>query len=142
MPDIQHAIQIAAAPDVVYPLVATAAGLARWWAEDVTESEGAVDLGFFQRKTVYRLRLRENRPPAGAEWVCESGEQWNGTRIAFQLEARGKQTFVRFTHGDWRDASEYFVACNTTWGELMFRLKAVAEGQAPGPLFRSADMAY
>jgi hypothetical protein len=36
----------------------------------------------------------------------------------------------------------YFVACTVTWGELTYRLKATAEGKAPGPLFSAAGMAY
>jgi uncharacterized protein YndB with AHSA1/START domain len=142
MSDIRHAIQIEASPEQVYPLVATANGLRQWWAEDVTESEGTVSLGFFNRTTIYRLRLRSQQPKASAEWVCESGEQWKDTRIAFEMEARGKGTFLRFTHGDWSDDTEYFYCCTTTWGTLMFRLKAAAEGQGRGPLFAAAGMGY
>jgi hypothetical protein len=43
---------------------------------------------------------------------------------------------------DWRAETDYFVACTTTWGELMFRLKATAEGKTPGPLFSATGMAY
>jgi hypothetical protein len=49
---------------------------------------------------------------------------------------------LRFTHGGWRDATDYFTRCNTTWGELMYRLKAVAEGKAPGPLFSREGFGY
>jgi len=42
----------------------------------------------------------------------------------------------------WKGETDYFVACTTTWGELMYRLKAVAEGKRPGPLFRMAEMTY
>jgi hypothetical protein len=41
-----------------------------------------------------------------------------------------------------RAETDDFVACTTTWGELMFRLKATAEGKSPGPLFSSTGMAY
>ncbi len=37
---------------------------------------------------------------------------------------------------------DYFVSCNTTWGELMFRLNAAAEGKTPGPLFSAIGLAY
>ena len=77
-----------------------------------------------------------------AEWICESGKEWNGTRIAFRLEGKGGSTVMRFTHGGWATESEYFVSCNTTWGELMFRLKAAAEGKSRGPLFSAGDMGY
>jgi hypothetical protein len=86
MPDIQHAIQIAAKPEAIYPLIATGKGFTPWWAEDVTESADAVELGFFKRATLYRLRLTVDRPPAHAEWVCETGDEWSGTHIVFRLE--------------------------------------------------------
>jgi len=142
MPDIQHMIQIAAKPEAIYPLISTAQGLAQWWAADITPSDGALDLGFFNRSTVYRLRLESDEPPAHTEWICESGQEWSGTRIAFRLEAKGATTALRFTHADWAAATDYFTSCNTTWGELMFRLKAAAEGKPRGPLFLAADMGY
>jgi hypothetical protein len=49
---------------------------------------------------------------------------------------------VRFLHEDWQRATDYFVSCNTTWGELMFRLKAAAVGKSPGSLFLRGGMGY
>jgi hypothetical protein len=37
---------------------------------------------------------------------------------------------------------DYFSSCNTTWAELMFRLKAAAEGKLRGPLFGAGELAY
>lgn len=141
MPDIRHSIQTSAKADALFPLVATARGFAQWWAADVSEPDAAVELGFFNRATVYRLRLVENKSTQ-IEWVCETGDEWNGTRIGFRLEENKSGTLVRFTHAGWRSESEYFISCNTTWGELMFRLKAAAEGKSPGPLFQAASLAY
>lgn len=142
MADIKHSIPIAAKPDAIYPLIATAKGFRQWWAEDVAEPAGVVELGFFKRSTVYRLRLKVDNAPVDAEWVCETGDEWNATRIAFRLEAGNSGALLRFTHGGWKAETDYFVACNTTWGELMYRLKAVAEGKTPGPLFRVGELAY
>jgi hypothetical protein len=147
MPDIQHAIQIASIPETIYPLIATAKGFSQWWAADITESGGAVELGFFNRATVYRLRLTVGRPPAQAEWICDTGDEWSGTHLVFRLESRATGTgsagtMLRFTHGGWRSETDYFTSCNTTWGELMFRLKSAAEGKPRGPLFLANDLAY
>jgi len=142
MPDIQHSIQIAAAPAAVFPLVATAAGFRQWWAADVEESARAVDLGFFKRATIYRLRLSNSAPSASADWICETGKEWSGTHIVFHLEAGGPGTVLRFQHANWQSATDYFTSCNTTWGALMFRLKAAAEGKSPGPLFLADSMSY
>ena len=101
-----------------------------------------MELGFFNRTTVYRLRLETDQAPVHAEWVCETGDEWNGTHIRFRLEGRASGTLLRFTHAGWRSESDYFLSCNTTSGELMFRLKSAAEGKPRGPLFLAADLAY
>ena len=74
--------------------------------------------------------------------MCETGAEWSGTHLVFRLEGRGGGTLVRFTHAGWQSETDYFVSCNTTWGELIFRLKSAAEGKSRGPLFLAADMAY
>jgi hypothetical protein len=73
--DLVHAIQISAAAEAVYPLVATGARFANWWAADVTEQNGAVALGFFNRRTVYRLRAHAQEPLRRAEWLCKTGAE-------------------------------------------------------------------
>jgi uncharacterized protein YndB with AHSA1/START domain len=142
MADLVHSIQIAVAAEAVYPLVATGTGFTNWWAADVTEQNGAVDLGFFNRTTVYRLRTLAQEPSRRVEWVCETGAEWAGTRLIFVLEPQSGGTLLRFTHAGWHAQTDYFVACNTTWGALMMRLKAAAEGKSPGPLFLADGMAY
>jgi uncharacterized protein YndB with AHSA1/START domain len=144
MPDIKHAVQIDADPSRVFPLVASADGFKQWWAADVSgnEATGPVELGFFNRSTMYRLRSNESRKPQRASWLCDSGKEWSGTRLAFELADQNGRTQLRFTHAGWAAETDYFISCNTTWGELMFRLKAAAEGKSPGPLFTSSGLAY
>jgi uncharacterized protein YndB with AHSA1/START domain len=143
MADIRHAISIAASPEEIYELVSGAPGFARWWAADVTEQAGGiVELGFFQRETVYRLQPVRLTAPSEALWICQSGKEWQGTRIEFWLQALGANTMVRFRHAGWASDTQYFISCNTTWGELMFRLKAAAEGKGLGPLFLKDSLAY
>ena len=142
MADIRHAIQISVPAASVFPLVATAHGWSRWWAADVREANGAIEVGFFKRATLYRLKALLNESPTRSEWLVETGAEWSGTRLAFQLEAAASGTQLRFTHAGWRSETEYFVNCTTTWGELMFRIKAAAEGKPRGPLFLPDSMAY
>ena len=142
MPDIRHSIQIAASPEAIYPLISTARGFAQWWAEDVTEAGAAVELAFFNRHTIYRLAAQSLAPPTAADWRCETGAEWAGTRLLFRAEPVKSGTLLRFTHAGWLGDTDYFVACTTTWGELMFRLKAAAEGKGRGPLFLRGSLAY
>jgi hypothetical protein len=142
MPDIHHSISIAAAADVVLGLVATGDGLREWWAEDVEkEKDGSVSLGFFNRTTLYRLRLLEQSPDR-VVWRCESGKEWQDTELVFGLKAERSGVALDFLHAKWREATPYFVSCNTTWGGLMFRLKGAAERRQPGPLFSRDSLAY
>jgi hypothetical protein len=59
-----------------------------------------------------------------------------------QLSARnGGNGSLRFAHSDWSADTEYFLSCNTTWGEFMFRIKSSAEGKPQGPRFLADSLA-
>jgi hypothetical protein len=142
MPDIHHSISIAAPIDIVGKLISTGEGLQQWWAEDVDRgADGSVSLSFFNRTTIYRLRLLENSAGRVA-WRCETGKEWQDTELVFSLAAAPAGILLDFVHGKWREVTPYFVSCNTTWGGLMFRLKSTAEGRQPGPLFLRDSLAY
>jgi hypothetical protein len=145
MPTIRHAIAIDASPQRIFPFISSGPGFKQWWAADVTEDvpRDIVSLGFFNRATVYNLHPFRIDEPNYAEWACQSGEEWNGTKLLFDLLPQKEgRTLLRFSHADWRAETDYFVSCNTTWGELMFRLKAAAEGKNLGPLFSATGMGY
>lgn len=145
MPDIQHLIQIEAEPDAVYRAVTTEDGLRGWWTADV-EAEavegGHAQFGFFKRATVYRMRIDRLEPPEELRWTCETGGEWKDTTVEFRMQPADGGTKLTFRHADWREATDYYWSCNTTWGALMYRLKGVAEGKQPGPLFTEDSLAY
>jgi uncharacterized protein YndB with AHSA1/START domain len=142
MADIKHSIVIDAPEERVRALVASAAGFAQWWAADSSEvADGAVELGFFNKSTAYRLRLDQSSAHE-LVWRCETGAEWKGTLLRFLLHDDGPATTLRFTHEDWANETDYFTNCNTTWGELIYRLKAAAEGKTRGPLFLADSLAY
>ena len=76
MADIRHSLQIAASAEVVYTQVSTAAGLAQFWAADVVESDGVI----------YMLRPTVEEPPGRFEWLCETSQEWSGTRLLFRMD--------------------------------------------------------
>ncbi|MGH7591376.1 MAG: hypothetical protein ACREL2_08030 [Gemmatimonadales bacterium] len=138
MPDIRHQVQIGATPKAIYPLISSAEGFGRWWAADVRHTSGAaavIELGFFGRHTVFRLRPQTFLAPNQTSWQCESGEEWAGTSITFVVAPQATGSVLRLTHGGWAAESDGFTAANTTWGALLHRLRAVAEGRELGPLF-------
>ena len=141
MPDICHAITIDAPIDRVAPLVSSPKGLAAWWTEDVEAlpDSAAVELGFFDRATTYRLVPTPDSKSIRRR--CETGQEWARTDLVFHLQERGRHTQVEFSHASWAEASPYFVSCNTVWGYLMFKLTDAAErGGPPRPLFTKSGM--
>lgn len=130
-------MQIAAPDATVFPL-ASAAG----WAADVTGRNGTIELGFFKRTTLCRLKPLLSQAPTHSEWLCESGAEWSGTRLLLDLEASAKDAALPFTHAGWRAEMDCFVSCTTTCIELMFQLKSAAEGNARVPPFFADGLAY
>src|SRR4051812_45006020 len=113
MADIQHSIPVEAPVATVYPLVSTGEGFSKWWAADVVKLQDdpeVAQLGFFNRSSIYRLQAEELKPDQSARWRCETGEEWEGTHLTFTLQANGDKTLVRFTHGDWKAVTDYFIS--------------------------------
>jgi hypothetical protein len=101
MSDIRNSVQIDVPPAQVYPLVSSASGFSKWWAQDVTlRPDETVDLGFFNRATVYSLQLVRPATPSEAEWLCLNSKEWKGTRLLFRLNESKGQTLLRFTHAN------------------------------------------
>jgi len=140
MPNMLHQIKIHASPEEVFDLLATSDGLAQWWTRDAVAEpvEGSVaEFGFNNRDTVFRMRVDELVAGRRVQWTClGEPDEWEGTKVAFHLAPDDDGSVdLHFAHRDWASLGGAFALCNTTWGALMFRLKAAAEGDAPGPLF-------
>ncbi|MCI0378187.1 MAG: SRPBCC domain-containing protein [Gemmataceae bacterium] len=135
-----HQVHINATPEKVYEAISTTAGLRSWWtADSVTESHvgGMAEFGFGKRKTLFRMRIEELTPPQCLVWLCLGDvDEWKGTRLTWEMTSEEGGTCLRFVHANWRSTDGWFATCNSTWGELMHRLKAYVEGKAPGPHFQ------
>jgi len=141
MPDIMHELVIKAAPDRIFDAIATQEGLSAWWTRD-TEAEPKVGslavFGFGNRATIFRMAVRALDRPGHVEWSCQGDHpEWAGTRVTFDLKplANGKETTVRFTHGDWRSADGWMAPCSYTWAHVLARLKSYSETGERSPYF-------
>jgi uncharacterized protein YndB with AHSA1/START domain len=143
MADIRHTISIDSPRERVFPLIASGSGFARWWAADVIEdySTRIVEVAFFNPVIVYRLKPIPGSTTWTTEWMCQTGQEWTGTRLLFELTEANGRTQLRFTHADWKAETDHFVSCTKVWRELMLRLKAAAEGEGLGPLFPTDEEA-
>ena len=137
MAELKHQIPINAKPTKVYAALTTPAALHSWWTADATVEEkvgGKAEFGFDGRAIVFRMKIEELNPGKSVVWSCHGDQpEWNGTTLTWDLVPHDGGATVRFTHSGWKAATEMYAICNTTWGELMYRLKNYVEGRNPGP---------
>ena len=130
MAEINHKVGIAGSAQAIYSALTTDAGLAGWWTGDTS---GAGETG-----SVIRFRFNgggpdfevvELQPERLVRWK-HSGEmpdQWVGTEVIFRLQPDEGQTFVRFTHANWKEASDFMAHCSTKWAVFLLSLKDLVE---------------
>jgi uncharacterized protein YndB with AHSA1/START domain len=142
--DSLHEITIQSPIQSVFDAWITARGLASWWTNDcrIAGERGEVNIfGFGNRSVLFHFHIDEQVAPYRVQWTGIEGpnmpNEWIGTTIDVQLVAESdSRTRVRFSHRDWRSLDGGYRLCNTTWGELMYRLRDACEGRGTGPLFR------
>ncbi len=130
MTDINHRIGIKASPEKIYEALTTDDGLTKWWTNDIS---GAGEVG-----STIEFRFNGGGPDFTVtklipnRIVCwqHSGsmpESWIGTEVLFQLEAEENQTFVRFTHSNWKETTDFVAHCSTKWAVFLLSLKDALE---------------
>ncbi|MDE2259167.1 MAG: SRPBCC domain-containing protein, partial [Betaproteobacteria bacterium] len=80
--------------------------------------------GFCQKFEVIALKPRELVHWKGTK---EGADEWVGTEISFRLRPEGNQTFVRFTHSNWADDTDFLAHCSTKWAVFLLSLKDLLE---------------
>jgi uncharacterized protein YndB with AHSA1/START domain len=137
MGEIRHLIPIEAPPAKVYAALATEAGLRGWWTADSVADDkigGKAEFGFEKRAALFRMTIVTLDPDRRVVWKCHGDNpEWNGTTLTWSVEPEGDGCQLRFTQSGWREMTDMVAVCNSTWGELMYRLKDYVEGKNPGP---------
>ena len=130
MAEIHHRVGIKASAESIYQALTTNAGLTSWWTNDVT---GAGNVG-----SVIQFRFNGGGPDFEVTKLIEnetvqwkhSGsmpEEWMGSEILFQLQVQNDQTIVRFSHYNWKEATDFMAHCSTKWAVFLLSLKDALE---------------
>jgi uncharacterized protein YndB with AHSA1/START domain len=141
--DSLHEIPIAAPVSKVFHAWTTTEGLRAWWTADsnAPQTGGAPYVfRFDQGRVTFYFHVEDEKPGERVLWRGIEGPgmpaEWIGTKIDVRLSPAGEgRTRMQFAHRDWRSIEGAYCACNTTWGEMMFRLRDWCEGRSRGPLF-------
>jgi uncharacterized protein YndB with AHSA1/START domain len=139
MSEIRHLITIEAPPQKVYAALATQAGLRSWWTADTIADEkagGKAEFGFDRRGMTFRMTIVTLDPDRKVVWHCHGDNpEWAGTILTWTIEPVDAGSRLRFTQA-WKSMTDTVALCNSTWGELMYRIKGAVEGKNPGPHWR------
>ncbi len=142
MPDSLHEIFVNATPDVVYRAWTTAQGLRSWWTLDSRlpgDSGDTYVFGFDGGSIQFHFRIEDETPGQSLRWrgiaAPTMPDEWVGTAINVHLVPADGGTVLKFSHSDWATTDGMFPHCNTTWGDLMVRLRDYCEGNGRGPRF-------
>jgi uncharacterized protein YndB with AHSA1/START domain len=143
MPDILHRVGIKATPDAVYTALTTIKGLSGWWTSD-TRGEpaagGTIQFRFGEHRTDVKV-LDLKRGELVLWEVLDANAEWIGTKIRFELQQQGDVTFVRFTHENWKNPTDFMRHCSTKWAVFLVSLKGMIEAGAGAPFPNDVQIA-
>jgi len=121
MPDILHRVGIGVRPERVYAALTTINGLRHWWVVETTgdaRAGGVIDFGFCDMQVIKAVSNKLVR------WRCTHGpDEWIGTEVIFRLAWKKNQTFVLFTHANWKKPVEFMHHCSTKWATFLLSLR-------------------
>jgi uncharacterized protein YndB with AHSA1/START domain len=131
MASIKHYLIIKALPGKVYQAISTTAGLCGWWTVDAKAHEEIGGFAEFRFGDRYfnKMKITNLIPDKLVEWECLEGDkEWITTTFSFELEEKDRSTILRFTHGNWKEETDFFASCNYHWGYYMRSLAYYCEG--------------
>jgi len=130
MTNINHRVGIDASPENIYRALTTTDGLASWWTND-TSGAGSVGsiIEFRFNGGGPDFEVTELIPNKVVRWRHSGSmpEAWMGTEILFRLETEENQTFISFTHSNWKESTDFMAHCSTKWAVFLLSLKDVLE---------------
>jgi uncharacterized protein YndB with AHSA1/START domain len=130
MANIKHYLIIKAPPEKVYMAVTTTEGIKGWWTLDtiVDEKVGGVAEFIFGERYHNKMQITVLEQNKRVEWKCFKGDkEWIDTTFEFDIEENGMDTVLRFTHGNWKEETDFFAHCNYQWSYYMRSLASYCE---------------
>jgi uncharacterized protein YndB with AHSA1/START domain len=130
MTAIKHLLVIKSSPEKIYSAITTNEGTAKWWTEqsEIGNKVGDINIFDFGDRYHNEMIILNLIPNKKVEWECLVGDkEWIGTKLIFEIEEKDKNSVLKFTHGNWREETDFFASCNYHWGYYMRSLKLFCE---------------
>jgi uncharacterized protein YndB with AHSA1/START domain len=118
MPDIRHDFPLRVPIARAFEALSSASALAHWWtlrsAGDA--APGAEYELFFGAEYDWRATVTTYVIDQVFELTMTRADaDWIGTKVRVQVESRGENTWVRFSHEEWRHDNEHYRVSNHCW---------------------------
>ena len=130
MPDIFHQFPINAPANKVFDAISTPEGLDAWWTlSSKGEPVAGTDYELFFGEG-YDWRGRVTKSVSGKEFELEihhSMEDWDSTRVGFELTQKDDKTEVRFSHTGWPQGNDHYHISNFCWAMYLRLMKKYVE---------------
>ena len=143
MADILHDLPIRASVAQVFDAISKPAGFNAWWTLGAQgESQLGADYALVFGSE-YNWRARVTRCIRDREFalvVTQASNDWVGTTIAFTLEARKDDTWLRFAHTGWGRITEHYRVSSYCWAMYLRILKRYIEYGESVPYERRLDV--
>jgi len=102
----------------------------KWWTQNLEGSSQKLDDEFtvrFGDVHVSTQKLIEVIPGKKVVWLVTNSnlnfikdkQEWNGTKISFEISEKDGKTNIRFTHQGLVPEIECFNACSNAWGDYI-----------------------
>lgn len=137
--DFTKTLLVDQSPEEVFKAVNNVRG---WWSRGVEGGTEKLNDEFtYRHKDMHysKQRLVEVVPGKKVVWLVtdsqlyfiEDKNEWNGTRVSFEITPKGNKTELRFTHLGLLPKNECFKACSEGWSYYigsLYELITTGEG--------------
>jgi uncharacterized protein YndB with AHSA1/START domain len=137
---IKHLFHISASKEKVFEALSTINGLSNWWSVNTSGNSSLNGIIQFRFGDMGGpdMKVTEIKSNEKVSWECvASPHDWTGTTLTFLLDENDGKTRVRFSHDGWKDNSDFYAACNFSWGRYMESLRQYCQ-TGKGEAFGSA----
>lgn len=125
--DFTTTLSVTQTPKAVFDAINDVSG---WWSGDIKGSTGKLGDEFTYRYAdmhVSKQRVTEFVPGKRVVWLVlksslnfvKNKDEWNGTKIVFDITKREGKTQVRFTHAGLLPGYECYEDCASAWSSLV-----------------------
>lgn len=133
---IRHDVLINSSSEHVFNSITQADQLDKWWALHTTgiPALGEIYSLYFSPEYDWKAEVVKCNSPLLFELkFVESDEDWDHTKVSFDMIPKEEKTLLRFEHSGWQYANDHFRRTSFSWALYLKCLKDLVESDMTKP---------